>query len=68
MCGQAASDRPEFVGFLVYQTEVGPRPIAEGTLVAACLVYSFMLAYRAPARSASSYLNNLVGPHPYLIC
>lgn len=51
MCGQAASDRPEFVGCLVYQTEVGSHPTAEGALVAARIgVYSFMLAYRIPAR------------------
>lgn len=69
MCGQAASDRPEFVGCLVYKTEVGPHPTAEGALVADRIgVYSFMLAYRVPATPASSYLNNLVGPHAHLIC
>lgn len=69
MCGQAATDRPEFMGCLAYQTEVGPHPTAEGALVAARIgVYSFMLAYRVPARPASSYLNNLVRPHLPLIC
>lgn len=69
MCGQAASNRSEFVGCLVYQTEVGPHPTAEGSLVAARIgVYSFMLAYRVPNRPTSSYLNNLVVPHPHLIC
>lgn len=69
MCGQAASDGKEFVGCLVYQTEVGPHPTAEGALISARIgVHSFMLAYKVPARPASSYLNNLVGPHLPLIC